>query len=124
MKILKIICLSLTCLFFINANAQSVQQESYNNQEAVQQTPADYVYKCTMNENGKQFFVLANDDIMGYDANGQLVKLGSKVPPPSGRYEFMFMLQFVDITYAVDPDGHIWQKKYPFREIVGRLVKK
>ena len=49
--------------------------------------------------------------------------LGSQRNPPKGReteFAYMITIDATQITYAVDHQGHIWQKKYPIKEIVGR----
>jgi len=88
--------------------------------------PADYAYKCVMNDEFTTFYLLADGGIVKTDHNGETTLVGQKMERPAGRTEFQFMLQIYEtgIVYAVDNEGHIWQKKHPFKVIVGQATAK
>lgn len=120
------VCRMMFCVFFsccvsvaVFAQAEQ-QQENYEQPVSTNHAPADYAYKCVFNETSTQYFILPNDEVT--DATG--AKVGHKVEPPMGREtEFAFMVMLPHVTYAVDHDYHIWQKKYPFKVIVGKAQK-
>ncbi len=84
--------------------------------------PRGYSYKCTFHDNHATYFVMPNGEIRGMDLSGNQAVVGKKQTPPKGRegeFSYMIAIDNPRITYAVDRQGHIWQSKYPFKEIVG-----
>lgn len=118
MQLSKIFCVVtfMFCAFSFNLQAQ----EHYG---ITEKSPENYLYKCKMHDNQTFYYVMSNDDVLIYDIGNEFKKVGTKVLPPYGWTNFQFMLKLVDITYAVDNDGFIWQQNYPFREIVGQATK-
>jgi len=109
----------------IQQQQQVIQQSSaITSTSTLKAEPTNYIYKCEMYD-GRIFYVMPNDNIMGYNTNNELKHLGYKEKPPRGREkEFAYMVTILEpyITYAVDSEGHVWQKKYPFKEIVGEAT--
>lgn len=87
-------------------------------------TTAGWLYKCNMYDEVTVYYVMPNDEILQTDANGKIHLVGFKDRPPLGREkEFSYMISIVTepvVTYAVDRYGHVWQRKYPYQEIVGQ----
>lgn len=110
--------LSSICIF-LSSNVYA--QENYG---ITEKSPDNYLYQCTMNDNLTIYYVMPNDDVLIYDIGNEFKKVGTKVLPPYGWTNFVFMLKLADITYAVDQDGFVWQQNYPFREIVGQATKR
>lgn len=122
------------CLFISQAQAQTVSttepptlNNSYNallgNAVGKPADPAGYLHKIEMYDNITVFFVMPNEEIMSYNTNGELVKVGIKKRPPLGREtEFNYMVKLENITYAVDKKGFVWQQVYPYKEIVGSIA--
>lgn len=88
--------------------------------------PADYSFKCVMHDNFTVWYLLADGGIVKTDHKGETTLVGQKMERPAGRTEFQFMLHIYEtgIVYAVDNQGQIWQKKYPFQSIVGQATAK
>ncbi|OWY25113.1 hypothetical protein C7N43_35465 [Sphingobacteriales bacterium UPWRP_1] len=95
--------------------------------ESSERTTTDgWLYKCNMYDDVTVYYVMPNDEILQTDANGKIRLVGFKDRPPLGREkEFSYMISIVTeppVTYAVDRYGHVWQRKYPYQEIVGQTV--
>lgn len=116
-------------LFAQYRSADEIQAERMAALKAnnIRSTTDGYAYKCELYDNVTVFYVMPNDEILQIQPDGGILLVGFKDRPPLGREtEFAYMLSVVTeppITYAVDKQGHIWQKKYPYKEIVGTAVK-
>lgn len=120
--------------FFLNntayaqfRSADQIQAERLQMlKESNERTTTDgWVYKCNMYDNVTVYYVMPNDEILQTTTEGNIHLVGFKERPPMGREkEFSYMLSVVTdpaITYAVDQYGHVWQRKYPYQEIVGQI---
>ena len=62
--------------------------------------PADYAYKCVMNDEFTTFYLLADGGIVKTDHNGETTLVGQKMERPAGRTEFQFMLNIYETGIA------------------------
>jgi len=110
--------------YAINAYAQVGQNNTLNNAVQFEPEPApdNYVAKCVMHDNITVYYLMADGSVLE-TVNGNFMPVGQKERPPMGRTEFAYMLRIntTGITYAVDKQGHVWQRIYPYQEIVGRM---
>ncbi|MGB1241191.1 MAG: hypothetical protein ACPG49_01630 [Chitinophagales bacterium] len=108
------------CFIFSLFSFNLYAQEHYG---ITEKSPENYLYQCKMHDDQTFYYIMPNNDILIYDIGNEFKKVGTKILSPYGWTNFVFMLKLVDITYAVDKDGFIWQNKNSFREIVGQAIK-
>lgn len=122
------IFLLLLCLSTTTILAQEVQHTVVENSAIKQQkeAPRNYIATVHMYDDLTTYYIMPSKEIMGHDDQGDLMLIGYQQNPPKGRTEFKYMITILDpsITYAVDYYGHVWQKRYPFQEIVGTIKTK
>jgi hypothetical protein len=122
----------LTALLFgIITNTSTLQAQQMNHTTKAQFTPQssqtapdNYVFKCSMYDDVTVYYVMPNDEVLKGDGLGNFYAAGQKVAPPAGRlteFDYMITIHELGITYAVDKQGQVWQKIYPYKEIVGQI---
>lgn len=120
--------LLLVCCFTTPLIAQplisSLEKPTTSKQQ--RDTPKNYIAKVMMHDDLTIYYIMPTKEVMGYDEQGDLMLIGYQQAPPKGRTEFKYMLTILDpaIMYAVDYYGHVWQKRHPFKEIVGVVETK
>lgn len=88
--------------------------------------PSGYLKKIVMYDEVTVYFIMPNNEILGYQSNNGFIKVGNTKRPPLGReseFEVMAVIDGVR-TYAIDRQGFVWQQVYPYKEIVGSIQTK
>ncbi len=86
----------------------------------------NYRYRVDMNDNQTRYYILYDDEVYGYNSQGELTLLGFREPSKKQNtgYLFTFTILSNQKTYGVDQHGHAWYYSGNSREIVASVNRR